>query len=74
MSDEKAVKPGAPDVPRIALRWPDEVAAALGVSRAWLYESGLSAELRSVRRGRVRLVLVSEIERTLERLSARWDD
>ena len=61
-------------VPRVALRWPEEVAAALGVSRAWLYESGLSADLRYVRRGKVRLVLVAELERTLERLSARWDE
>ena len=61
-------------VPRVALRWPEEVAEALGVSRTWLYDSGLSAELRSVRRGTVRLVLVSELELVLERLAARWDE
>lgn len=61
-------------VPRIALRWPDEVAGALGVSRSWLYDSGLAAELRFVRNGKVRLVLVAELERALERQSARWDE
>jgi hypothetical protein len=62
-------------VPRVALRWPDEVAAALGVSRTWLYkESGLAAELRFVRKGKVRLVLIAELERVIERLSARWDE
>jgi hypothetical protein len=60
--------------PRLALRWPDEVAGALGVSRSWLYDSGLSAELRFLRSGKVRLVLVSELERVVERLSARWDE
>jgi hypothetical protein len=62
------------DVPRLAVRWPDEAAAALGVSRSWLYESGLAAELRFLRRGKVRLVLVSELERVVARLSARWDE
>jgi hypothetical protein len=61
-------------VERIALRWPDEVAAALGVSRTWLYASGLSAELRFLRHGKVRLVLVSEVERVIVKLSARWDE
>jgi hypothetical protein len=60
-------------VPRLALRWPDEVAAALGVSRSWLYASGLASELRFVRTGKVRLVLVGELERVLERQSSRWD-
>ena len=61
-------------MPRVALRWPEEVAEALGVSRSWLYDSGLAVELRYVRRGKVRLVLVAELERCLERLSARWDE
>jgi Helix-turn-helix domain len=61
-------------VPRVALRWPDEVAAALGVSRSWLYDSGLAGELRFLRNGKVRLVLVSELERVIERQSARWDE
>lgn len=71
---ERQERATAKEVPRLALRWPDEVAAALGVSRAWLYDSGLSADLRYVRRGKVRLVLVSELEKTLTRLSARWDE
>jgi hypothetical protein len=61
-------------VPRVALRWPDEVAESLGVSRSWLYESGFAAELRFVRRGKVRLVLVAELEQAVEKLSARWDE
>jgi hypothetical protein len=61
-------------VPRLALRWPDEVAQALGVGRSWLYDSGLAAEIRFMRRGKVRLVLVGELERVIERLSARWDE
>jgi hypothetical protein len=61
-------------VERVALRWPGEVADSLGVSRTWLYESGLAAELRFLRRNKVRLVSVRELERVLERLSARWDE
>jgi hypothetical protein len=62
------------EVPRLALRWPDEVARSLGVGRTWLYESGLAAEVRTFKRGKVTLVLTSELERVLERLSARWDE
>jgi hypothetical protein len=58
----------------VALRWPDEVANALGVSRSWLYDSGLAGEARFLRRGKVRLILVVELERVIERLSARWDE
>jgi hypothetical protein len=61
-------------VPRLALRWPDEVASSLGVGRSWLYESGLAAELRTFKRGKVTLVSVAELERVLDRLAARWDD
>jgi hypothetical protein len=64
----------AATVERVALRWPDEVAAALGVSRSWLYDSGLSADLRFVRHGKLRLVAVRELERVLDRLAARWDE
>lgn len=64
----------APAVPRLALRWPDEVAAALGVGRTWLYTSGLAAELRFWRAGKVRIVLISELEKAIARLSARWDE
>lgn len=68
----RRVKTATP--PRVALRWPEEVAEALGVSRSWLYESGLAAELSFWRKGKVRLVLVRELERAVERLSARWDE
>jgi hypothetical protein len=64
----------AATVERVALRWPDEVAAALGVSRSWLYDSGIAADLRFVRSGKVRLVAVHELERVLDKLAARWDE
>ena len=60
--------------PRVALRWPDAVAASLGVSRSWLYDSGLATEVRFWREGKVRIVLVAELERVIEKLSARWDE
>jgi hypothetical protein len=65
---------GRAPLKRVALRWPDEVAAVLGVSRTWLYESGLRSEIRCMRHGTVRLVAVSELERVLAKLSARWDE
>jgi hypothetical protein len=64
----------ASPVPRVALRFPAEVASAIGVGVSWVYESGLASELRIMRRGRVKLVLVSELEACIERLSARWDE
>ena len=39
-----------------------------------MYDSGLSGELRFVRHNRTRLVPVKELERVLDRLSARWDE
>lgn len=66
-------RPSAP-IERIALRWPDEVAAALGVSRTWLYDSGLAADLRFMRHNKVRLVSVKELERVIQQRSARWDE
>jgi hypothetical protein len=59
---------------RVCLRWPDEVAESLGVSRSWLYDSGLAGELKFMRRGKVRLVLVAELERVIAKNSARWDE
>lgn len=59
----------ATEVPRLALS-PDEAAKALGVSRDYLDEH-ISPELRWVRRGRRKLVAVSELERWLEESSAR---
>lgn len=53
-------------VPRVALRWPEEVAAALGVSADFCQSHGLAGELRVVRRGRVRLVAVAELERWVQ--------
>ena len=54
---------------RLALR-PEEIAEALGVGRSFVYEHVLP-ELRVVRRGRVRLVPVSELADWLERSAAR---
>lgn len=50
-------------VPRVALRFPEEVAAALGVSADFVQDHGLAAELRVVRRGRLKLVSVAELQR-----------
>lgn len=58
-------------VPRLALR-PDEAAAALGVSEDFFREHVLP-ELRTVRRGRLRLVAVAELERWMERSAARGE-
>jgi hypothetical protein len=56
-------------VPRLALS-PDEAVKALGVSRDYLDEH-ISPELRWVRRGRRKLVAVSELERWLAESAAR---
>jgi hypothetical protein len=48
-------------VPRVALR-PEEAAAALGVSRDFFDES-IAPELRVIRRGRLKLYAVRELER-----------
>jgi excisionase family DNA binding protein len=58
--------------PRLALS-PDEAAAALGVSRDHLDEH-IAHELRSVRRGRRKLVAIRELELWLERSAARTAD
>ena len=55
--------------PRLSLR-PDEAARALGVSRSFFFAQILP-ELSVVRRGRLRLVPVSELERWLDRNAAR---
>jgi hypothetical protein len=57
-------------VPRVALRCPDEAAAALGVSPDY-FDKHVRHELRLIRRGRLVLVLVSELERWGERNAAR---
>lgn len=51
-------------VERIALR-PEEAAAALGVSRD-LFDEKIASELRVIRRGRLKLYTVREIERWAE--------
>jgi excisionase family DNA binding protein len=54
----------ARDIPRFALT-PNEAAAALGVSRDF-FDEHISPELRVIRRGRRKLVPVSEIARWVE--------
>jgi hypothetical protein len=58
--------------PRIALR-PEEAAAALGMSRD-AFDEHVKPELRLVRRGRLVLVPVRELERWVEREAARTLD
>lgn len=53
------------DPPRLALRWPGEVAAALGVGDDFVKRHGLIAELRAVRLGSQRFVPIAELERWL---------
>ena len=55
--------------PRLALS-PDEAAGVLGVSRNYLDEQVIG-ELRVVRRGRRILIALAELERWLDRSSAR---
>jgi excisionase family DNA binding protein len=54
---------------RLALR-PDEAARAVGVSRSFFFEIILP-ELRVIRRGRVRLIPVSELQRWLDANASR---
>lgn len=58
-------------VPRLALRWPEEVAEALGVSADSLQRHGVVADLKVWRLGRTRLVAISELERVVAAKSAR---
>jgi hypothetical protein len=53
----------------LALR-PDAAAAALSVSRDY-FDLHIASELRWVRRGRLKLVAVAELEKWLEKSSAR---
>jgi excisionase family DNA binding protein len=53
---------------------PAEAAAALGVSRDF-FDKHIGPELRIVRRGRLKLIPVKELERWVEREAAlTWDD
>jgi excisionase family DNA binding protein len=54
---------------RLALR-PDEAAEALGVSRDF-FDSHVLSEIRVIRRGRLRLISIRELERWLDESSAR---
>jgi hypothetical protein len=51
-----------PPLPRVTLRVPEEAAAALGVSPDF-FDRHVRLELRLIRRGRLTLVLLSELER-----------
>jgi excisionase family DNA binding protein len=62
------VKPSAAAVPRLALS-PTEAAAALGVSRDY-FDDHVKRELRVVRRGKLVLIPVAELERWLQREAA----
>jgi hypothetical protein len=56
-------------LPRLALRVPDEAAAAIGVS-ADFFDQHVRSELRLVRRGRLIFVAVAELERWLRENAA----
>lgn len=59
----------ARDVPVVALR-PSEAARSLGVSEDF-FDEHVASELRWVRRGRLKLVFVSELERWGQENAAR---
>lgn len=65
-------KPGVAPVPRIALTM-DEAAASLGVSRDFL-DKHIAHELRLIRRGRLKLVPTTELERWARESAARTLD
>jgi hypothetical protein len=52
-------------IPRIAVRWPEEAAVALGVSDDFLRKHGLSAYFRIWRVRSLRLVAIAELERVV---------
>jgi hypothetical protein len=68
MGNPSRTGPSTP-VSRLALR-PDEAADAIGVSRSWFFEVVLP-ELRVVRRGRVRLIPMKELERWVDENATR---
>lgn len=55
--------------PRVALRCPDEAAAAIGVS-ADFFDEHIRPDLRLIRRGRLTFVAVAELERWADREAA----
>lgn len=60
-----------PPVPRVALRWPEEAAQALGVSADTLQRRGIAADVKLWRLGSLRLVALTELERLVAEKSAR---
>jgi hypothetical protein len=58
-------------VPRVALRWPEEAAAALGVSADSLKRHGVAGDVKLWRLGSIRLVAVDELERLVAEKSDR---
>jgi hypothetical protein len=57
------------ETPRLALR-PHEAAEALGCSRDF-FDEHIGPELRWIRRGRIKLVAVTEVQRWLDGAAAR---
>jgi hypothetical protein len=57
-----------PAPPRLALR-PEEAAESIGVSRDY-FDEHVADELRWVRRGRLKLVAVAELQSWLDRAAA----
>jgi hypothetical protein len=58
-------------VPRVALRWPEEAAASLGVSADTLQRHGVVSDVKLWRLGSIRLVAVDELERLVAGKSER---
>ncbi len=58
-------------VPRVALRWPEEAAASLGVSADTLQRHGVAGDVKLWRLGSIRLVALDELERLVAGKSER---
>ena len=58
-------------IPRVALRIPEEAAAALGVSHDF-FDRHVRPELRVIKRGRLTFVTTRELEAWGERAQARY--
>lgn len=66
-----AIQQAQPEVRRVALS-PNEAAAALGISRAKLYEELASGRIRSVKSGKRRLIPVGALDEWLTDLPAEY--
>lgn len=64
------MKNGLPQIPRLAVRVPDEAAQVLGVSRDFFNEH-VRDDVRVIRRGRLVFVAVSELQRWLDENASR---